>query len=215
MPFSDSLDTFQLPPGFKLPDWNSKMVAYMDFFKGLRYEKLKKALILRMEIERLIQQGQLREFTREIGHDRPQGRGASLPRNPPYKCKNSPPRNHPYQRPRTDKKKTERGLEMPHDDALVIVPKIAHYTVERMETYLNNNEGYSISTALETEVPIGGSIGEMTGDQKRARVCYQASVPPVNPGAANQESRRKRKSSSKVNTMTNRMRTIRLARKKV
>ncbi|GAA0170339.1 hypothetical protein LIER_40935 [Lithospermum erythrorhizon] len=43
----------------------------------------------------------------------------------------------------------------------------------------------------------------MTGDQNRARVCYEASVPPINPGAPNQESRRKRRGDSKVNTMTN------------
>ncbi|GAA0139427.1 hypothetical protein LIER_35088 [Lithospermum erythrorhizon] len=44
----------------------------------------------------------------------------------------------------------------------------------------------------------------MTGDQKRPRVCYQAFVPPLNPGAANQESRRKRRGDSEVKTMMNR-----------
>ncbi|GAA0184211.1 hypothetical protein LIER_31499 [Lithospermum erythrorhizon] len=43
----------------------------------------------------------------------------------------------------------------------------------------------------------------MTGDQKRARVCHQASVPPVNLGAANQETGRKRKGESEVSAMTN------------
>ncbi|GAA0170033.1 hypothetical protein LIER_24383 [Lithospermum erythrorhizon] len=43
----------------------------------------------------------------------------------------------------------------------------------------------------------------MTGDQKCTRVCYQASVPLVNPGAANQDSRRKRRGDSEVNTMMN------------
>ncbi|GAA0160589.1 hypothetical protein LIER_17109 [Lithospermum erythrorhizon] len=36
---------------------------------------------------------------------------------------------------------------------------------------------------------------------KRARVCYQALVPPTNPGATNQESRLKRKSKVGINTM--------------
>ncbi|GAA0145457.1 hypothetical protein LIER_05645 [Lithospermum erythrorhizon] len=44
----------------------------------------------------------------------------------------------------------------------------------------------------------------MTGDQKQARMCYQASVPPLNPGTTNQGSRRKRRGDSEVNTMTNR-----------
>ncbi|GAA0142596.1 hypothetical protein LIER_03457 [Lithospermum erythrorhizon] len=57
--------------------------------------------ILRMEIERLIQRGQLKEFTREKGHERPQGRDASPPRHPPYNRRNSPPRHRPYQRPRS------------------------------------------------------------------------------------------------------------------
>ncbi|GAA0169535.1 hypothetical protein LIER_40782 [Lithospermum erythrorhizon] len=42
----------------------------------------------------------------------------------------------------------------------------------------------------------------MSGDQKRARVCYQASTPPLNPGAANQGTRHKSWGNSEVNTMT-------------
>ncbi|GAA0187318.1 hypothetical protein LIER_34606 [Lithospermum erythrorhizon] len=42
----------------------------------------------------------------------------------------------------------------------------------------------------------------MSDDQKCTCVCYQESVRPANPGAANQESRRKRKRKSEVNTMT-------------
>ncbi|GAA0183934.1 hypothetical protein LIER_42485 [Lithospermum erythrorhizon] len=44
----------------------------------------------------------------------------------------------------------------------------------------------------------------MTSDQKQARLCYQSSVPPLNLGAANQESRQKLRGDSGVNKMTNR-----------
>ncbi|GAA0163881.1 hypothetical protein LIER_19648 [Lithospermum erythrorhizon] len=46
-----------------------------------------------------------------------------------------------------------QGLEMPHDDPLVIAPKIAHYTVERMKTHPNSYEGYSVLGTLKIEVP--------------------------------------------------------------
>ncbi|GAA0158558.1 hypothetical protein LIER_38681 [Lithospermum erythrorhizon] len=146
-----------------------------------------------MEIEKLIQRGYLREFTKDRGHEKPQGYGSSPPRYLHHRQKNSP-RHNPYRRPRSpysprmDKQKMERSenspvvghvatiaggihgggdsrnarkkyarrevygvvnmqvgteaitltdadcqrLEMPHDDPLVIAPKIAHYTVERM-----------------------------------------------------------------------------------
>ncbi|GAA0146112.1 hypothetical protein LIER_06141 [Lithospermum erythrorhizon] len=150
----------------------------------------------RREIEKLIQRGYLKEFTRGRGHEeRPQGRGNSPPRYPPQGRKLSPAGHDPYRRPkspylpRTDKRVEEereenslvtghiativagiygggdsrisrkkyaprevyaivntqcntnvitftypdcQGLEMPHDDALVIAPKIAHFTIERM-----------------------------------------------------------------------------------
>ncbi|GAA0169536.1 hypothetical protein LIER_40783 [Lithospermum erythrorhizon] len=83
-------------------------VAYMAFFKGLRYGKLKKALLL----------GHLREFTRDRGHKKPQGQGSSPPRYPPRRRKDSP-QNNPYRRPRspyrprTDKQKTDRSENSP------------------------------------------------------------------------------------------------------
>ncbi|GAA0163026.1 hypothetical protein LIER_18998 [Lithospermum erythrorhizon] len=110
--------------------------------------------ILRMEIERLIQRGQLREFTREKGHEKPQGRGASQPRYPPWHIATIAVGIHGGGDSRNSRKKYARrevygvvdlqvgteaitftdadclGLEMPHDDPLVIAPNIAHYTVE-------------------------------------------------------------------------------------
>ncbi|GAA0183935.1 hypothetical protein LIER_42486 [Lithospermum erythrorhizon] len=106
-----------------------------------------------MEIEKLIQQGHLREFTREMGHKRPHGRGSSPPRYLPHRRKNSPPRHNPYRNVRKKYARREvyrvvnmqvgteaitftdadcQGLEMPHDGPFVIAPKIAHYTAEKM-----------------------------------------------------------------------------------
>ncbi|GAA0167629.1 hypothetical protein LIER_22515 [Lithospermum erythrorhizon] len=56
---------------------------------------------------------------------------------------------------------------------------------------------------LKLKFPIAAGIVKMNGDQKRACVCYQASVPPLNPGIANQESRCKWRDNSEVNTMVN------------
>ncbi|GAA0170340.1 hypothetical protein LIER_40936 [Lithospermum erythrorhizon] len=119
MPFSDLLDPFQLPPGFKLPQLElydgtgehlqgyiahmtitsnnpdvytkafhhcltgKARYCYMDLpMKTIdTYQQTADAFvfkfatsiqrILRMEIERLIQLGQLREFTRERRHEKP------------------------------------------------------------------------------------------------------------------------------------------------
>ncbi|GAA0180854.1 hypothetical protein LIER_42268 [Lithospermum erythrorhizon] len=65
--------------------------------------------------------------------------------------------------------------------------------IEHMHTPLTRFTGHSVQ----------GQMG-VSDDQKRARVCYRASVPPVNPGATNQESRRKKRGKSEVNTMRNR-----------
>ncbi|GAA0166855.1 hypothetical protein LIER_21919 [Lithospermum erythrorhizon] len=56
---------------------------------------------------------------------------------------------------------------------------------------------------LKLKFPTAGGVGEMTRVQKHAHIYYQASVPPVNPGVSNQESRRKRRGDNEVNTMTN------------
>ncbi|GAA0167379.1 hypothetical protein LIER_22324 [Lithospermum erythrorhizon] len=55
---------------------------------------------------------------------------------------------------------------------------------------------------LKLKFPTARGICEMSGDLKSARVCYQTSVPPANPGAPNPESRHKRKGKGEVNTMT-------------
>ncbi|GAA0177424.1 hypothetical protein LIER_42135 [Lithospermum erythrorhizon] len=75
--------------------------------------------ILRMEIEKLIQRGYLKEFTTDRGHKKPQGRGTSPPRYPPRRWKRNPPRHNPYRRPRSpyrprmDKQAMERGENSP------------------------------------------------------------------------------------------------------
>ncbi|GAA0149221.1 hypothetical protein LIER_36888 [Lithospermum erythrorhizon] len=46
-----------------------------------------------------------------------------------------------------------------------------------------------------------GGIGEVCGDQKRARICYQTSVPPLNKGLSGQDRKRSRENHMKINTV--------------
>ncbi|GAA0142609.1 hypothetical protein LIER_03467 [Lithospermum erythrorhizon] len=63
--------------------------------------------------------GHLREFTRNMGHKKPLGRGSSPPRYPPCRRKNIPPRHNSYRRPRspyrprTEKETAERSENSP------------------------------------------------------------------------------------------------------
>ncbi|GAA0180289.1 hypothetical protein LIER_42246 [Lithospermum erythrorhizon] len=68
---------------------------------------------------------------------------------------------------------------------MVIASLIAKFTVERMLVESGSSadilvEGDSVSFAPQDEFSTVGGIGEACGNQKRARICYQASVPPVN-----------------------------------
>ncbi|GAA0142608.1 hypothetical protein LIER_03466 [Lithospermum erythrorhizon] len=77
--------------------------------------------------------------------------------------------------------------------------------IEPMRTPLTKFTGHSVYPLAVATLwfPTAGGIGEMSGDKKWASMCYQASVPPLNPGTTNQESRHKRRGTSEVNTMTN------------
>ncbi|GAA0168759.1 hypothetical protein LIER_40628 [Lithospermum erythrorhizon] len=49
--------------------------------------------------------------------------------------------------------------------------------------------------------PTPGGIGEICGDQKKARICYQTSVPPLNKGDGEKPRKRSRKSHGEVNVV--------------
>ncbi|GAA0167395.1 hypothetical protein LIER_22340 [Lithospermum erythrorhizon] len=90
-----------------------------------------------------------------------------------------------------DKLHLPRSIIEPMRTPLIRLTRHSVYPlgVASLETHPNSDKSYIILSSPETEVPKGGGIGKMSGDQKRARLCYQASVPPANPGATNQESR--------------------------
>ncbi|GAA0140885.1 hypothetical protein LIER_02155 [Lithospermum erythrorhizon] len=51
--------------------------------------------------------------------------------------------------------------------------------------------------------PTPGGIGEICGDQKRARICYQTSAPPLNARKNEQNNKRVRENHMEVNLMRN------------
>ncbi|GAA0162448.1 hypothetical protein LIER_18538 [Lithospermum erythrorhizon] len=55
--------------------------------------------------------------------------------------------------------------------------------------------------SLKDEIPNPGGIGEVCGDQKRARICCQTSVPLVNRGKKEQGYKRGRENHMEVNVM--------------
>ncbi|GAA0185502.1 hypothetical protein LIER_32790 [Lithospermum erythrorhizon] len=54
---------------------------------------------------------------------------------------------------------------------------------------------------LKLKFPTAGGIGEMCGNQKRARICYQASVPPVNKPMVESRKKHGRESQLKIRTV--------------
>ncbi|GAA0187319.1 hypothetical protein LIER_34607 [Lithospermum erythrorhizon] len=93
---------------------------YCEYHKEKGHDT-NECIILRMEIEKLIQCVHLKEFTRDKRYENPQGRDADC------QC-----------------------LEMRSDDPLVIAPKTAHFTVERMlgvaSLYLTMGTGLTSTT---------------------------------------------------------------------
>ncbi|GAA0170973.1 hypothetical protein LIER_25119 [Lithospermum erythrorhizon] len=136
------------------------------------------------------------------------------------------------------------GIELPHNDPVVIAPVIVNFTVERLlmntvgevtldstvgkgtristiraqfivadleDASYNGLIGRPILTVLRAIVspfhkmkfPSVGGIGESCDDQKKARVCYQTSVPPLNKGKSEQGRKRSRGNHMEVNTVRN------------
>ncbi|GAA0151358.1 hypothetical protein LIER_10093 [Lithospermum erythrorhizon] len=56
---------------------------------------------------------------------------------------------------------------------------------------------------LKMKFPTPGGIGKTCGDQTKARVCYQTSIPPLNKGKSEQERKRSRENHMEVNTVRN------------
>ncbi|GAA0157117.1 hypothetical protein LIER_43392 [Lithospermum erythrorhizon] len=56
---------------------------------------------------------------------------------------------------------------------------------------------------LKMRFPTPGGIWETCGDQKKARVCYQTSFPPLKEGKGEQGRKRSRKNHMEVNTVGN------------
>ncbi|GAA0161348.1 hypothetical protein LIER_17684 [Lithospermum erythrorhizon] len=57
---------------------------------------------------------------------------------------------------------------------------------------------------LKMKFPNPGGIGEVCGDEKRARICYQTSVPPINRGKKELGYKQGRKNHMEVNVMRGR-----------
>ncbi|GAA0175466.1 hypothetical protein LIER_28633 [Lithospermum erythrorhizon] len=87
----------------------------------------------------------------------------------------------------------------------------AQFTVVDIEDPLYNGLiGRPILTALRAifspihlkmKFPTPGGIGEVCDDQKRARICYQTSVPPINKGQKEQGYKRGKKNHMEVNVI--------------
>ncbi|GAA0154139.1 hypothetical protein LIER_12208 [Lithospermum erythrorhizon] len=240
MTFSYRLDAFHLPSGFKLPqlelyDGTGDPINHLQRelaakpYKGTfpqrgmvkcnqqasTYEPFDN-YPLRVFVAEAF--AQLKEFTRDRGHEKPQGSGNSPPHYPPRRQKHSPPRHNPYRRPRspyrprTDKQATvrvENSLVAGHvttiaggihgeDDSRnsrkkyarreVTIGKgqtsttfTAQFTVvDILDSLYNGMIGRNILTAtkaivfpvhLKLKFPMVGGIGEISGNQKRARVA--------------------------------------------
>ncbi|GAA0155522.1 hypothetical protein LIER_13231 [Lithospermum erythrorhizon] len=56
---------------------------------------------------------------------------------------------------------------------------------------------------LKMKFPTPGGIGEICGDQKKARICYQTSVPHLNKGKTEQGRKRSRENHKEVNGIRN------------
>ncbi|GAA0141063.1 hypothetical protein LIER_02294 [Lithospermum erythrorhizon] len=67
----------------------------------------------------------------------------------------------------------------------------------------DRSKSYCIAHSPEDEIHYPGGIGEICGDQKRARICYQTSVPPLNKGKNEQKNKRGRENHIEVNMMRN------------
>ncbi|GAA0174454.1 hypothetical protein LIER_27842 [Lithospermum erythrorhizon] len=87
----------------------------------------------------------------------------------------------------------------------------AQFTVVDIEDHsCNGLIGWPILTALRAIVspvhlkmkfPTPGGIGEVCGDQKKERRCYQTSVPLLNKGPSVHERKRGRENHMKINTV--------------
>ncbi|GAA0185703.1 hypothetical protein LIER_32991 [Lithospermum erythrorhizon] len=67
--------------------------------------------------------------------------------------------------------------------------------------HINRIKSDSVIGSSQNKVTYPGGIGEMCGDQKKARRCYQTSVPPPNRSSSGPERKRSRENHMEINSV--------------
>ncbi|GAA0153374.1 hypothetical protein LIER_11626 [Lithospermum erythrorhizon] len=174
-----------------IPEVNNK-VAYMAFYKELRYGKLKKALVLEKPLSTDHLTGQ--------GPNRPEnslsGKGFNEIGGNPSRGDNMIP-NH-----KRDCRLRKKDI---HNNNTIHSRGFGGFSLQWFDwvSYPNRFICYCIPYSSQDEIPYSGGIGKICGDQNRAHVCYQTLVPPLNKGKSEQGRKRSRENHKEVNTIRN------------
>ncbi|GAA0157623.1 hypothetical protein LIER_14852 [Lithospermum erythrorhizon] len=151
--------------------------------------------ILRTHIETLIQREYLKEFTRDKGQERPQGRGGiygggdsrnsrkKYARKEVFALANTLCNTEQYHRAYTHSPdRIHRSLRVSSRSGIMVDIPDSSYNVLIGRPILTAIKAIVSPVHIKHKFPTAGGIGEMSGDQKCVCVCYQASIPSANPG---------------------------------